>query len=83
MYSEDGSSEYTPNNFNYPLEDSLDNLINLKNLSFGTNFNQPLGDSLKNLVKLESITFGKNFNQSLDSFKSLPNLKTVNGKLYL
>jgi Leucine-rich repeat (LRR) protein len=80
---EDPSSEYTPNNFNYPLEDSLDNLINLKNLSFGTNFNQPLRDSLKNLVKLESITFGKKFNQSLDSLKSLSNLKTVNGKLYL
>ena len=74
---------YTENIFNQPLEDSLDNLINLKNLSFGTNFNQPLGDSLKNLVKLESITFGKNFKQSLDSLKSLPNLKIVNGKPYL
>jgi hypothetical protein len=72
----------TENIFNHPLNDSLDNLINLKNLTFGTNFNQPLGDSLKNLVKLESITFGKKFKQSLDSLKSLPNLKTINGNSY-
>jgi len=74
--------KYTENIFNQSLEDSLDKLINLKNLTFGTNFNQPLNDSLKNLIKLESITFGKKFKQSLESLKSLPNLKTVNSKPY-
>jgi len=44
-------------NFNQPLGNLLDKLINLKEIVFGREFNQPLGDSLDKLTKLEIVKF--------------------------
>ena len=51
--------------FNKPLSDSLNNQIQLQQLTFGSDFNQPLGNSLKNLTNLQELTFGGRFNKPL------------------
>jgi len=55
------------NAFNQPLSNSLDNLINLTHLTFGTNFNQPLSNSLDKLINLTHLTFGDAFNSQLSN----------------
>jgi hypothetical protein len=65
-------NEFSMIDYNKPLGNSLNNLIKLKELTFGVSFNQHLGDSLNNLVNLEKLTFGFGFNQQLDN--SLNNL---------
>jgi hypothetical protein len=44
----------------------LDNLSQLKQLTFGWAFNQPDTNLFNNLSQLEQLTFGYNFNQNLD-----------------
>ena len=62
--------------FNKPLDNSLDNLINLKILNLSYEFDYPLENSLNNLTNLEELKLGYNFNQPLDnSLDKLTNLK--------
>jgi hypothetical protein len=62
--------------FNKPLVNSLgiymDNLSQLRHLTFGKNFNHHLTNSLDNLTNLTHLTFGECFNQPLTN--SLGNL---------
>ena len=59
-------------NARHSLGNSLDNLTNLKQLTFGYDFNQPLENSLNNLNNLTELTFNVRFNQPFNS--SLNNL---------
>ena len=43
--------------FNKPLSDSLNNLTQLQQLTFGDCFNHPLSDSLNNQIQLQKLTF--------------------------
>ena len=64
--------------FNEPLGNSLDNLTNLQQLTFGYKFNQSLGNSLNNLTKLEILTFGEAFNELVgNSLDNLTNLQQL------
>ena len=66
------------NEFNAPLGDSLNTLVNLETLAFGDEFNQPLGTSLNTLVNLKTLNFGRDFNQPLDnSLIHLTQLETL------
>jgi hypothetical protein len=66
------------NEFNEPLGNSLNTLVNLETLSFGDEFNQPLGDSLDNLRNLKTLYFGRDFNQPLgNSLIHLTQLETL------
>ena len=61
--------------FNHPLHNSLSDLINLRELTFGHSFNHPLGDSLSTLTNLQKLTFDYYFNQPLgNSLSNLHNL---------
>ena len=51
--------------FNQPLEDSLDSLVNLKHLTFSKYFKQPLKNSLDNLKNLEYLTINKNYENEI------------------
>ena len=64
--------------FNYPLNNCLLNLHNLRVLTFGSKFNHSLGDSLLDLHNLQKLTFGHHFNQSLiNSLVGLYNLREL------
>jgi hypothetical protein len=66
------------NEFNAPLGNSLNTLVNLETLSFSDEFNQPLGNSLNTLVNLKTIYFGRDFNQPLgNSLINLTQLETL------
>jgi hypothetical protein len=66
------------NEFNAPLANSLNTLVNLETLVFGDEFNQPLGTSLNTLVNLKTLNFGRDFNQPLDnSLINLTQLETL------
>ena len=56
-------SIFKDSKFNQPLANSLDKLINLQQLTFGSYFNQLLGNSLDKLINLQKLTFGACFNQ--------------------
>ena len=65
-------------NFNKPLNNSLDNLTNLKELTFRRSFDQPLDNSLNKLTNLKELTLGRYFEQPLgDSLNKLKNLKKL------
>jgi hypothetical protein len=66
--------KYKKSLFNQPLSDSLQNLTQLEQLTFGNNFNQPLSDSLKNLTQLKELIFDYEFNQKLILCKILLSL---------
>ncbi len=66
--------------FNQPFGNSLDELVNLENLSTEGSFNQSLGNSLDNLVKLRQLFLTGSFNKSLGN--SLDNLGKLE-KLHL
>lgn len=51
--------------FNQPLENSLDSLVNLTNLTFSKYFKQPLKNSLDNLKNLEYLTINKNYENEI------------------
>jgi hypothetical protein len=51
--------------FNQPLENSLDSLINLKHLTLSKCFKQPLKNSLDNLKNLEYLTINKNYENEI------------------
>ena len=64
--------------FNQPLNNSLLDLINLRELTFSVNFNQLLSNSLSTLINLRELTFGAKFNQLLDdSLSTLINLRKL------
>jgi hypothetical protein len=66
------------NEFNAPLGNSLNTLVNLETLLFGDEFNQPLGNSLNTLVNLKTLYFGRDFNQLLgNSLINLTQLETL------
>jgi hypothetical protein len=69
------------------LGDSLNKLINLKKLSFGSEFNIHLGNSISSLINLEQINFGPKFDQSLDNslfnLKKLKKLEFSDDKIYV
>ena len=66
------------NEFNAPLGNSLNTLLNLEKLLFGDEFNQPLGNSLNTLVNLKTLYFGRDFNQLLgNSLINLTQLETL------
>ncbi len=74
---------------NIQLDESLNKLVNLKQLTLGedvlswsetsmSDYNKPLGNSLNNLVKLHELTFGVSFDQPLgNSLNTLVNLKKL------
>jgi hypothetical protein len=63
--------------FNQELNDSLDELTNLLNLTFG-GFNKPFGNSLNKLVNLQNLALGSGFDKplgnSLDKLTKLEKL---------
>ena len=64
--------------FNQPLDNSLSNLHNLRELTLSFKFNHSLCDSLSNLSNLRELTFGYFFNQPLDdSLSNLVNLREL------
>ena len=67
-------SHYTKSKFNLPLANSLENLTQLQQLTFGFDFNQPLANSLENLTLLQQLTFGYSFNQELNIPNSIEEL---------
>jgi len=78
LFEDINSRLYEYSSFNQPLVNSLSNLHNLEELTFGHYFNQPLNDSLSNLVNLRELTFGNRFNQPLnDSLTNLVNLREL------
>ena len=65
--------------FNKSLDNSLDTLINLKNLTFGNKFNRPLEKSLDNLINLENLKLGGGIFYSINgSLNNLTNLEKLN-----
>jgi hypothetical protein len=52
--------------FNQPLGNSLSNLINLEQLTFGYKFNQQLDKLLSNLINLKYLGLGYSFNLPLE-----------------
>jgi hypothetical protein len=58
-------------NINEPLDNKLDNLINLQTLELGNNYKQPLGYSLDNLINLQTL---KIYNLEIPLGRSLYNL---------
>jgi hypothetical protein len=76
MYYSKYDNNYMGSNFNRPLANSLNNLSQLTQLTFGTCFNRPLANSLVNLSQLTQLTFGEKFNQPIaNSFDNLYQLK--------
>lgn len=65
-YIDKYSENYKKSKFNQPLENSLNNLTQLVELTFGNLFNQPLENSLNNLTRLVKLTLGFKFNQELN-----------------
>ena len=64
--------------FNQPLKNSLNNLINLEQISFGTVYNKPLLKSLDNLINLKKLVLKYEFNQPFkNSLNNLINLKKI------
>jgi hypothetical protein len=61
--------------FNKPLDEILNNLINLETLIVGSNFNLSLGNSLDKLNKLKILNLEGNFNHPLGT--SLDNLNNL------
>ena len=72
LFSLKDDISYKGSLFDQHLDNSLLNLINLQELTFGLYFNQSLGDSLSKLYNLRRLTLGNRFNQPLDN--SLSNL---------
>ena len=52
--------------FNQPLANSLDKLINLRVLTFDFEFNQQITNSLEKLINLQQLTLGYEFKQKLE-----------------
>ena len=64
--------------FNKPLLNELDELANLKELTFGWYFNHPLANSLDKLINLKQLIFGYSFNKPLsNSLDQLINLEKI------
>jgi hypothetical protein len=77
-YFHNYQDKYSKSLFNQPLQDSLQNLTQLKQLNLGYSFNQPLKDSLQNLTQLKQLNFGYCFNQQLtDSLQNLTQLEQL------
>ena len=72
IYNSKYNDKYKCSNFNYPIFNSLNNLIQLEQLIFGFSFNYSLSNSLNNLTQLKELTFGYSFNCPLSN--SLDNL---------
>jgi hypothetical protein len=74
-------SLYFGGRFNKPLDNSLDYLVNLEEITFDQNvsdYNIPLGKSLDKLVNLKSLYFGNGFNKRFDnSLDKLVNLEKL------
>ena len=80
------NSQEKEGNFDQPLKESLNKLVCLETLEFGSEFNRELEDSLDKLTNLKELKFGINFNNCeellYDSLDKLINLRTLSIKGY-
>ena len=71
IYSDKYNKNHKSSKFNQPVLNSLDNLTQLQQLTFGFEFNQPVFNCLNNLQKsLEKLYLPTYYNMKIKKYKS-------------